>query len=68
MMNLKNFWLRITGTIFGVVAVIHLLRIITNVLVLIGGWLLPIWVNWIGLIATGFLCYWLWRLSLSKKV
>ncbi len=63
-MNSKNFWLRITGTIFGIVAIIHLLRIVTGVTVLIGGCSLPMWVNWMGLVATGFLCYWLWRMSI----
>ncbi|MBL7138119.1 MAG: hypothetical protein ISS17_05055 [Bacteroidales bacterium] len=65
--NSKNFWLRITGAIFGVVAIIHLLRIITGVQVLIDGWLLPVWVNWMGLVATAFLFIWLWRLSFRGK-
>jgi len=66
-MNSKNVWLRIAGTIFGVVAIIHLLRIITSVPVLINGWSLPVWVNWMGLVATVFLCIWLWRISDSGK-
>ena len=66
-MNSKNFWLRIAGTIFGIVAIIHLLRIVTGVPVMIGGFLLPIWVNWMGLVVTVFLCNWLWRLSKSIK-
>jgi hypothetical protein len=64
---MKNLAIRISGTIFGIVALIHLLRLITGVPVLINGWLLPIWVNWMGLIATGFLCVWLWRLSGYEK-
>ncbi|MDP1622873.1 MAG: hypothetical protein Q8M08_11115 [Bacteroidales bacterium] len=63
----KNLWLRIAGTIFGFVAILHLLRIITGVPVLIGGWLLPVWVNWMGLLATGFLGFWLWKLSGNNK-
>ncbi len=63
----KNFWLRVAGSIFGVVALLHFLRIITAVPVLIGSCALPIWINWMGLIATVFLCFWLWRLSLSNK-
>ncbi len=66
-MNSKNVWLRIAGTIFGVVAILHLLRIITSVPVLIGGWSLPVCVNWMGLVATVFLCIWLWRISNSGK-
>ena len=63
---MKNSAIRISGTIFGVVALFHLLRLVTGVPILINGWLLPIWVNWMGLIATGFLCAWLWRLSFDK--
>lgn len=66
-MNSKNFWLRITGSIFGVVSILHLLRILTGISILIGGWLLPMWVNWMGFLATGFLCIWLWRLSVYNK-
>jgi hypothetical protein len=64
-MNSKSCWLRIAGTIFGIVAIIHLLRIVTGVPVLIGGWLLPLWVNWLGLGVTGFLCLWLWMMSIK---
>jgi len=63
----KNFALRIAGTIFGLVSVFHLLRIITGASVVIAGCSLPIWVNVMGLIATGFLCGWLWWLSFNKK-
>jgi hypothetical protein len=66
-MNSKIFWLRIAGTIFGIVAIVHLLRIITGVPVLIGGRSLPIWVNWFGLGATGFLCLWLWMMSIKVR-
>lgn len=67
MMNSKNLWLRVAGTIFGVVAIFHLLRIVTGVFVLIGNCPLPVWVNWMGLIATGFLCFWLWKVSMGKS-
>jgi hypothetical protein len=66
-MNTKDFWLQVTGTIFGVVALLHLLRIASGVQVIIGDFLLPLWVNWMGLIVTAFLCLWLWRLSGKKE-
>jgi hypothetical protein len=62
-MHSKILWLRIAGTIFGIVAIMHLFRIILNPLVLINSWSLPIWINWIGVPLTGFLSFWLWRLS-----
>jgi len=66
-MNSKNFWLRIAGTIFGIVAIAHLLRIVTGISVLIGGWSLPIGINWLGLGVTGFLCFWLWMMSIKVR-
>lgn len=66
-MNSKNFWLRISGTIFGIVAIVYLLRIITGMPVLLGSWSLPVRFNWIGLLPTGFLCFFLWRTSLRMN-
>ena len=62
-MNSKPLALRVAGAVFGVVALLHLARILTGVPVSIGGWSLPMWINWMGLLATGLLCIWLWRLS-----
>jgi hypothetical protein len=66
-MKSTNFALRIAGIIFFLVAILHLLRIITGAPVLVSGWLLPIWVNWMGLILTGFLSIWFLWLSRHKK-
>jgi hypothetical protein len=66
-MNAKDLWLRISGTIFGIVAIAHLLRIVTGISILIGDWSLPVWLNWLGLGATGFLCLWLWIMSIRIK-
>lgn len=63
MTNSRNFALRIAATIFGLVGILHLLRIITDVTVLIAGWPLPVWVNWIGALGASVLCGWMWRLS-----
>ena len=63
---MKNTALRIAGTIFGIVAILHLSRLVTGAPVYINGWLLPVWSNWIGMIATTFLCMWCWRLSVDK--
>jgi hypothetical protein len=64
-MKSKNAGLRIAGTIFGLVAVIHLLRLISGITVLIGDCSLPIWINIIGFIGTALLCTWLWKLSFT---
>lgn len=64
----KDFALRIAGIIFGIAAILHLLRIIFDASVLIAGWSMPIWMNWMGFFATAFLCGWLWSVSGSKNV
>ncbi len=62
-MRSKTLALRLAGTIFGLVTVLHLLRVMTGVPITIGGWLMPIWVNTFGMIATGCLSGWMWWLS-----
>ena len=44
-MNLKSLGLRIAGTVFGIVAVLHFSRVVTGIQVLIGEWELPLWIN-----------------------
>lgn len=58
--------LRIAGTIFGGVALLHLARIVSGIPILIGTVQLPFWVNWMGMAATAFLGVWLWSLSMRK--
>ena len=66
-MKSKDVALKLAATIFGMVAVLHLLRLITDASVVIAGWSMPIWINILGFIATAFLCAILWWLSLNKE-
>jgi hypothetical protein len=66
-MTTKDLALRVAGSIFGIVALTHLLRILTGASVVISGWSLPIWVNYMGFMATAYLCWWLWWLSTNKN-
>jgi hypothetical protein len=66
-MKSKNIALRVAGAIFGIVAVLHLLRIITGATFIIASCSLPIWVNVIGFIVAGFLCGWLLWLSTKRN-
>ena len=59
--------LRVAGTIFGIVAILHLLRVMTKVTVMINGWSLPAWINWMGFFGATFLCIWLWRMSFKGE-
>jgi hypothetical protein len=55
-MNDKLFHL-IAGTIFALVALLHVLRIYMGWSVVVGGWSAPMWVSWIGLVVAGGLAY-----------
>ncbi len=65
--NSKILGLRVAGTIFGIVAVLHLLRVVTGVTMVIAGWMLPIGVNVMGFAATSALSIVLWALSMKKE-
>jgi hypothetical protein len=66
--NSKILGLRVAGSIFGIVAVLHLLRVVTRVPMVIAGLLLPIWVNVMGFAGSGLICMWLWLLSVSREM
>jgi uncharacterized membrane protein YhaH (DUF805 family) len=53
----RNTYLTITATLFLVVAIVHLLRIILGWQVEIGGLSIPFWVSWLGVLVAGALGY-----------
>ena len=55
-MNTKTYSL-VTGVIFLIIAVMHALRIVYGWEAMIGGWAVPIWFSWIGVLLAGFLSY-----------
>lgn len=64
--QLQILGLRIAGTIFGLVALLHIIRIITQVPISIGACSIPVWLNILGFFATGALSALLWIVS-SKE-
>jgi len=65
-MKAKDIGLRIAGTIFAIVALAHLARLLTSASVLIANWAFPLWMSIVGFIVPGFLSFWLWQLSRGK--
>ena len=55
--------LRVAGTVFALVCLGDLLRVITRADVLIAGRQIPVWVNVLGVLIAGGLSLWMWRLS-----
>ena len=55
-MDQKTFSI-VAGVIFTAVALFHLVRIYMDWPVMIGGWSVPMWVSWIGLVVAGGLAF-----------
>jgi hypothetical protein len=56
-------YLVVSGLVFGVVAVVHLARIVAEWPFVVGPFAMPVWVSWGGLFAAGTLSVWAFRLS-----
>jgi len=65
-MSTKTFSL-VAGLVFGVVAVIQILRIIMGWEVMIGGWVVPTWFSWIAVAVAGFLSFTGLRLAADQR-
>jgi hypothetical protein len=61
--NTVQAYLVISATIFGLVAIGHLLRAINGWALAVGPITIPMSVSWIGSIATAALCVWAIRLA-----
>ena len=58
----------ISGTIFGIVAILHLLRVANSWALVLGPWSAPMWVSWLGTLVPAVLCVWALRLaSLNRR-
>ena len=55
-MTLQTF-ARVSGAVFSLVALLHLLRLIFRWEAVIGGWTVPMWVSWVGIALAGALAY-----------
>ncbi len=47
----------VAGTVFLLVATLHTLRLFFGWHASIGGWIVPMWVSWAGVVVAGFLAY-----------
>jgi hypothetical protein len=62
----QTLGLRVAGTVFGIVAAAHALRLATRAKLVIAGWEVPLGINALGVLIAGGLCLWLWRLSRQR--
>ena len=61
-MSARNY-LVISGAIFGIVAVLHLLRVVNSWDLVLGVWSVPMWVSLFGTAFPAVLCIWALRLA-----
>ncbi len=59
-------YFRLTGAIFGIVCCLHILRLIFHWQVVMAGWTAPLWFSWGGMVASGALCLWAFRLATGR--
>jgi hypothetical protein len=57
---MKKPFTRIGSVIFGIVAVVHLLRLVLGFSMIIGGFALPLWVSFFGFLIPSALAILLW--------
>ena len=57
----QRAYVGISGVIFGIIALLHLLRIVYGWEAVIGGWAVPLWLSWIALFISGAFAISAWR-------
>jgi hypothetical protein len=55
-MNRKSYFL-VTATVFSVIGILHLFRIVLGWEAVVGGWSIPMWLSWVAMIVTAMLAY-----------
>ena len=66
-MNSRILGLRVAGTIFALVCLAQLLRLVMQIEVIAGGHRVPFWPSAVVLAITGSLSLWLWKLSQGEE-
>ena len=62
----RKSYVVISGIIFGLVAIAHLIRVLHPLPVRIGDWTAPMWPSWAGLVVAGILSLWAFSLLCQK--
>ena len=64
-MNTKQLWY-VNSALFGLMAVLHLLRLVWQWPATIAGWSVPLWLSAVALVAAGLMSYWNYKASREK--
>lgn len=60
-------YLGISGAIFGLIALLHVLRLVLDWPAQIGSWTVPFWISWVAILLSGGLCVWAFRLFQASR-
>jgi len=60
-------YIGLTGVLFGVIALVHVARLVFDWPAQIAGWAVPGWLSWIAILASGALCIWAFRLVTGAR-
>lgn len=61
-MNCRSY-LAVSASLFGIVAVAHLMRLLFQWPFVVGGWSVPAWISVLGMLVPGALAWWGVRLA-----
>ena len=61
-------YLQISGGVFGVIALLHVFRLLLDWPAQIAGWAVPSWISWVAILAAGALSLWAFRLRSRGRV
>jgi hypothetical protein len=59
-------YLQISGTLFGLIALAHLLRLFRHWPIDLAGHMVPLWASWVGVVLAGGLSVWALRLMRAR--
>ena len=66
-MNSPVCGLRIAGSVFGLMCLGQLTRLLTRLDIVVAGRHLPLWLSAVAVVVLAALCIWLWRISFAAK-
>lgn len=62
-MSSQSLGLRVAGTIFGLMCLAQLVRLVTQAEIRVGSHQIPLWASGVAIVVAGGLSLWLWKLS-----
>lgn len=63
----EHTYLLVVGVIFAIVALAHLWRLFASADLVIVGWVVPLWLSWLGVAITAYMAYASFRFALRRR-